>query len=452
MAFGLFSRNYKFLNIYMAVSSLAIILIGLFELAFSQRYGQVYLQPHHLPWCFLVVGQLYLWKMQLDCETLNYDLGWASSLFLFQGSGLICLFAATLNPSYLTFLSFPVVAANLFFTETAGMGVQESSKKALSFLGILILLIGGVFRLNSIAFLPTYMLSFIFILASFLLSWSASWAGRIEQRTLIHSIFRRLKRDNAQQMRDPSERLFYHDLINHLHGMGLFLESYSHKPNDLTDIHVRNLLQELQMTQRMVEDFFAWPHKNKINVKSGLTVTLCDLRPLMDHYLDIYCRSQGMEVTVEWKGDLAQSRPESKQRECTVHGHAFVRIMTNILKNIFEGHSSKVCLTFEGEARQLFVLIKNTKFHTSHDLRDGKELANLILKNAAEPGGLGQDDGHGLDSIDELCQTLGGQFKFYLEDGWWHTRIHLPYFHDSLVSEKEIDRVNSFEAPKKTAA
>ncbi|HAZ12656.1 MAG: hypothetical protein A2X86_11340 [Bdellovibrionales bacterium GWA2_49_15] len=448
MAFSLFSRSYKFLTIYVAVSSLAVILVGMFELAFSQ--GQ--LQPYHLPWAFMVVGQLYLWKMQVQCETLTHDLGWASSLFLFQGIGFIWLFAAGQAPVYLCFLSFPMVAANLFFMETAGLGVQESSKKALSFLGILVLLTVGAFRLNAIAFRPDHLLSCIFVLTGFLLSWSASWAGKIEQRTLIHSIFRRLKRDHAEQPRDPSDRLFYHDLINHLHGMGLFLESYSQKAGELTDIQIKNLMQELQLTQRMVEDFFDWPHKNKINVKTGPAVTLCDLRPLIDHYLDIYCRSQGMNVALEWKGDLAPSRPETKQRECTVHGHAFVRIITNILKNIFDGRAGQVSVSFEGEAGQLFVLIKNTKFHTSHDLSDGRELANLILKNAAEPGGSMQADGHGLDSIDELCQSLGGQFKFYLEDGWWYTQIHLPYFSDSVSSEKEIAQVNDFEVPKKTAA
>ena len=362
------------------------------------------------------------------------------------------MFAVGLNPIYLTFLSFPIVGANLFFMETVGLGMQESSKKALSFLGILVLFTAGAFRIKHIPFESSHTLSFIFIITGFLLSWSASWAGRIEQRTLIHSIFRRLKRDNTTEPRDPSERLFYHDLMNHLHGMGLFLESYSYKANELTNSHIKNLLQELQMTQGMVESFFDWPHKNKINVKTGPAVTLCELRPLIDHYLDIYCRTQGMNVTVEWKGDLAHSRPEAKQQECTVHGHAFVRIITNILKNIFEGHAEDVQVTFEGEARQLLVLIKNTQFHASHDLSDARELAKLILKNVAGPGDMAQNDGHGLDSIDELCQSLGGSFKFYLEDGWWYTQIHLPYFSESLISDRGVEMKQDFEASKKTAA
>ena len=100
MAFSLFSRSYKFLTIYVAVSSLAVILVGMFELAFSQ--GQ--LQPYHLPWAFMVVGQLYLWKMQVQCETLTHDLGWASSLFLFQGIGVI--WSSIIIPIYLVLQIF----------------------------------------------------------------------------------------------------------------------------------------------------------------------------------------------------------------------------------------------------------------------------------------------------------------------------------------------------------
>ncbi len=400
----------------------------------------------------MVLGQLFLWKMQLDWETLAYDFRWGSSLFLFQAAGFVFLFSASKDPVYLTFLSFPIVGANLFFMETSTLEMQENSKKALSFLGIIVLLSLASFRLNALPFKSSHALAFIFIFSAFFLSWSASWAGRIEQRNLIHSIFRRFRRGSSEQTPDPDERLFYHDLINHLHGIGLFLESYSHRPSQIEQNHVQNLLQELQMTQKMVEDFFNWPHKNKINVKTGLAVTLFDLRPLVEHYLDIYCRSQGMEVAVEWKGDLAANRPVMKQKECSVHGHAFVRIITNVLKNIYDGGSpGQVFVTFEGEARHLFVLIKNSKFNSTHDLSDSRELANLILKNAAESDGPSRGDGHGLDSIDELCHRLGGQFKFFLEDGWWHTQINLPYFCDSpSVSDRSF--VDENIPPKKSAA
>jgi|GEM_PF-3694164 len=470
----------KFVNAYLGMQVIAWSLMAWLDIFYYGR-GIV---PEHLAWFIAVGGHWWFYCQNKTVEFFPWHANFGPALLLFEAFStlLVCHYYGIYHqsPLFLIFLSFPIVAGNIIYLEGLGpqgsqSDIAEGSRRAVAYFFVMIL---GIFitsgllahawgqraianpllssNISSSFF--QFQVSLLFLLGIFGLSWYGLAIGKIEQKHFIFDLLKKMHRHFKRhgqigsgvvdgQVNDQGryfvsspyseERLFYHDLINQLHGMGLFLEG--HNKGELTSANLELLQKEIKLTQSMVENYFHLPHKNSVSGYFG-KAKFVDLLPMIEQQIDRYCRSQGMQVQVFRLGDLSLDRPVAKQQECTVHAPSLMRITTNILKNIWEGKAMQVEIYFESEAGHLFLTFKNSKLgglNKSEMANVSSEgLAQIILTSARDhQEELGHDtfdsrEGNGLESVDLLCQKLGGQMQFQFENNHWNTSIRLPYYHE----------------------
>jgi len=224
---------------------------------------------------------------------------------------------------------------------------------------------------------------------------------------------------------DQESRLFFHDLVNQTHGIGLFLNYKINVKQNLSLSECEALASEIKIMQSLIKDHFHLNHKNLTNsydlvpfesVRTGLAYLIESFLPV--HRVSVDCR---------FKGQLDLKLDIEERRKCYVHQASFFRIMTNIVKNIAESGSEKMELEFTYNQQGLTVLVKNMIFNLKSDQQNlSAKLKELILNENKSYKSNILFEGLGLESISNICQKLGGHFNFGLHDGSWVTEIFLP--------------------------
>jgi hypothetical protein len=79
----------------------------------------------------------------------------------------------------------------------------------------------------------------------------------LKKKLSIHS-------DSSSEVHDLKERLFFHDLINHTHGLVLFLHQKELSNESINSQEVMKISNEIKTLQSLVRDHFAYKHKNLI--------------------------------------------------------------------------------------------------------------------------------------------------------------------------------------------
>ncbi len=221
-----------------------------------------------------------------------------------------------------------------------------------------------------------------------------------------------------------SERYFFHDLVNHTHGVQLLLSSRIRKNCGLEPHEVGAISQEIGALQQLIHEHFGLGHKNLGPKASWRPFKECieGCHNIVRAFLD----SEEVEVFYQFKGTVSEydiKNPINQNIELPFV--VFHRILTNLVKNCAESHSKRVEFTFTGDHEGLHLTLKNEvykKRERGYEL--GKTLESLISEESDKEDGL---KGLGLESIESLALGAGGSFHFYIHDGHWTSEVFLPF-------------------------
>ncbi len=220
------------------------------------------------------------------------------------------------------------------------------------------------------------------------------------------------------QKNDTKERLFFHDVINHTHGLLLFLNHKESLKVGMSASEVEMVKKEIKALQSILRDQFSFQHKNLTHTQDWVTFEQAfrSFKTMITTYFT------GPEVKIEmvFKGDIASENPVEVQDRCLIYYPAFYRIMNNLIKNMSEAEASVIKFSFDLSDTGLFIETENAmKAALQKDLPE--YLSQVILNEKTQTL-----KGQGLDSIDHTASSCGGSFSFEIHNQVWINKIFLP--------------------------
>jgi len=228
--------------------------------------------------------------------------------------------------------------------------------------------------------------------------------------------------------------LFFHDIINQTHGIGLFLEHKSLVKEAIKPDETISILHELKTLQGLIKNHFKLGHKNLDVGPEVVPFQKC--KSGIDHLLNTFLSDSTIKKEVSYLGLLNDHDFESKN---FVHYPSFIRIMTNLIKNVAEKKSKHLILVFDYQEDGLYLTLKNTVYDLEQDVHHlASKLERIILDHETSHRGLG---GKGIESISYLCQEQKGYFNFYISDSFWVNEIFLPTPAANSSEEKKTPQV-----------
>lgn len=209
---------------------------------------------------------------------------------------------------------------------------------------------------------------------------------------------------------DLKERLFFHDVINHTHGLLLYLGQKEIDKEDVPAADLKMLVGEIKTLQSLIRDHYNFRHKN-------LAVTL-DWVPFSVAKLSF------AQLSATYMGDMNVSSSFKMEgpsvESAQIYYPCFYRIMNNLVKNIAEARVESVEFEFFLKDTGLFIKTKNYMKKTDEGNLP-EYLSQVILAENVTP-----IQGLGLESIHHLAEENGGSFSFEIFENTWVNRLFLP--------------------------
>lgn len=256
-------------------------------------------------------------------------------------------------------------------------------------------------------------------------------------------LFKRLKTVNKTDI--PShpinrERYFFHDVINHTHGINLMLRTRVMKNRGLTYEETLSLVTEVGALQSLVQDHYGLTHKNLKD--SWQFKHFAFLKNMAINVVENFLPPSEVNTFYLYKGTVE----EESRFDPEISFIAFHRIFTNLIKNCAEANAKRVEILFEGTSEYLLLTVKNDVYRKrSNGYELGSSLAKMIQSDSVKNHNL---SGVGLEAIESLCQEWGGEFRFFIEEGTWVSEVKFP-FKEKI--DLEITDDNHPELGKKAA-
>lgn len=199
-----------------------------------------------------------------------------------------------------------------------------------------------------------------------------------------------------------TERLFFHDLINHTHGIMLSIEAKKNPTVELMQIK-----DEIQKLQLLVSDHYKYHHKDLKGLKLFFKVSELEIeaKKVFENYMP------SPDWKLHWHSDIVFDGQISAAQ--------FIRIVTNIAKNMAESKSMEAEVYFHAGIDKLQIKTKN---RISKEYHSGP---SEIWKHHALTDQM-RDLGSGLKSVHKQCLALKGQFHFSVEGEFWINKVTLP--------------------------
>ncbi|MCR9204612.1 MAG: hypothetical protein NXH75_08555 [Halobacteriovoraceae bacterium] len=257
-------------------------------------------------------------------------------------------------------------------------------------------------------------------------------------------LFKRLKTFNKTDI--PShpinrERYFFHDVINHTHGINLMLRTRVMKNRGLTYEETLSLVTEVGALQSLVQDHYGLTHKNLKD--SWQYKPFGFIKNMAINVVENFLPESEVDSFYLFKGTLKEDSPHDPE----ISFVAFHRIFTNLIKNCSEANAKRVEILFEGKADCLLLTVKNDVYRNrSSGYELGHSLAKMIQRDNSGPQLL---SGVGLEAIESLCQEWGGEFRFFIQEGTWVSEVTFPFKEALDLENSEIP--NSTKSDKKAA-
>ncbi len=229
------------------------------------------------------------------------------------------------------------------------------------------------------------------------------------------------------------QRLFYHDMVNQIHGLSLFLNQKLVAQQSLSAEEVNAVLSEVKLMQAMLQEHFKLGHRQNIaDHQVPFTVLQDNLVRLIHTYLPRHI----FQTKIEFAGGLAADSAAFMGDKIMLPPTSFFRIITNLAKNMAEHNSDRAQFRFAFNEEGLVILAQNhlKSLWEAEDV--AQELGEIILQETANSDNLAPlsaaerefnlRPGLGLESITRLCENLGGQFSFGPAGEFWQAKLIIP--------------------------
>jgi hypothetical protein len=239
----------------------------------------------------------------------------------------------------------------------------------------------------------------------------------LKQKSLFSRVFKLSKLGKHSTNVGAKDKYFFHDLINHTHSINLFLSVK--KEQGLQPSECEIVKNEVKVLQSLIKDHFSLGHKNLDDVYDYVPFDIAKhgLFNMVENYLP----ENKVRCHFVFTGLLHETIAFKNRSYCKIHYPSFYRIMNNLIKNISEQNSREAEFIFDYQDEGLSIIVKN-RILTLKDNR--KELAGnlkkMILNHNNSVAGIG------LESVQTLCEELGGDFIFHIEGDYWISEVFIP--------------------------
>ena len=254
------------------------------------------------------------------------------------------------------------------------------------------------------------------------LYWGSALVKR-ESRSILGLILRRNsdnRRWRMDQDRLRDERLFFHDVINHTHGLNLFLQQKLSSNDVLVPDEVKAMMGEVKALQSLVAHHYGFKHKNLLTTLEWVEI---DYAMASFHRLLHTMLPTEIEIRFHQSGMLDRRIYDRSRLNLMVHYPTFLRVCTNLVKNIAEQSPKIADFSFEAQMGMLSLCFKNKMGHL-HDTK--KDLEHALSHTILAADHDEEREHLGLESVQVLCQEHGGHFDFSIVEGEWVARVDLP--------------------------
>jgi len=219
-------------------------------------------------------------------------------------------------------------------------------------------------------------------------------------------------------LEDQKNRMFFHDIINHTHGLLLFLEQKKYYSKTIDEKEISLLLHEVKLMQTLISEHFKFQHKNLD--EAGEYVPFKTLEQSIELLLKIYFPLD-INLKVEHRGKIAFYENAEVKNSTSIHYAKVYRILNNLIKNMAEAGSTEIHLIFEYND-SAFVIETRNHFKSSAEKNNMAEyLGQLIAKDYKKGSSIG------LDSVHDVVNDLGGEYLFDVKNGEWINKIIIPH-------------------------
>lgn len=228
--------------------------------------------------------------------------------------------------------------------------------------------------------------------------------------------------ENSVSARE-NQQLVIHDIINHTHGLNLYLSSQLNLGHSIEGKDLECVIEEIKSLQTLINDHFQVEHKNLTNIIDYISPIEAKeiIKKNCSYFFPFH---ENIERSVRDNFNQVES---SILETASISFSVFHRIVTNLIKNCSEQcdhHELFFEVSFElGDFD--FVLKTANKLKGSQ----GSEKVFSLDSRRRELNLQSRDFSReplGLQSINLLAQRLGGEFNFYIEANCWINEVRIP--------------------------
>ena len=227
---------------------------------------------------------------------------------------------------------------------------------------------------------------------------------------LVFSLKKKLSIQNEMpEIHDLKERLFFHDIINHTHGLVLYLHQKELSGEVIEADEIKMISSEIKTLQSLIRDHFDYKHKNLVQTIDWVPFSYAKLafKNLSHTYLSDKKISSLFNIETH------------QADENLIYYPSFYRILNNLIKNISESNSTEVQFEFLVTDKGIYIETKN-EMKVNGEKNLPEYLSRVILNESKKLQSMG------LESIHHLAQESGGSFSFEIVGSVWTNKLFLP--------------------------
>jgi hypothetical protein len=226
------------------------------------------------------------------------------------------------------------------------------------------------------------------------------------------------------------DQYFFHDCINHLVGIKLFLSTRSEvkKPD------MNLLLREVDLFESLLYDHFKLSHRNLHGRHQHISCQ--DVPELYEMLMESFLAPRGIQY------ELAVS-PDFNWDHHQLPLAPLQRIGSNLIKNAVDHGGEKVLvyLSKSKEEHDVLLIKVVTQLHSplSSSKKLEEDLSRRILEINPERSEAKKKDsiqGLGLDSVTTLLESLGGEMSLEITSHEWINHLKIPVNSDANILKR----------------
>ncbi len=218
------------------------------------------------------------------------------------------------------------------------------------------------------------------------------------------------KKQNAKNESEMKEKFFFHDIINHTHGLLLFLSSKDIHKETLSSDEIKMMINEVKTLQSLIRDHYDFTHKNLVQTLDWVPVSYVKLA--FSNLIQNYLNDKNVMTTFEI----------TASEDVLFYYPSFYRITNNLIKNISESKAETISFKLEASYKGLSITSVN-EMKSVHERNLPEHLSQVILSEKTP-----KKEGLGLESIHHLATEAGGTFTFEIKNGQWINKFFIPAY------------------------